>query len=202
MKILINSLSLLHITSCIVYNVSPEDYNSTCDHCHTLQYYQLNVSRYFTSSTQLLFLPGTHYLHTHLIIDDAHNLSLIGSTANGSALDTVIQYVKSVTIVMTNITNLTLQNLIIQPGEALFYKINPSLNSSIFIRHCKNVSADHLEIHKISHHKVYSLTAINMLGKSQLSHIFCNNIRIHYYDTKFEEAHSGFYPLIIIKHKN
>ena len=190
MKILITSLSLLHIASCIVYNVIPEDYNSTCYHCHTLQYYQLNVSRYFTSNTQLLFLPGIHYLHTHLIIEDAHNLSLIGSTANGSALNTVIQYVKLVSIVMTNITNLTLKNLIIQTGEAVFYKTYPSLNSSIIIRHCKNVLADHLEIHKISHHEVYSLTAINMLGKSQLSHIFCNNIRIYYRDTKFEEAQS------------
>ena len=189
-KILINSLSLLHIASCIVYNVIPDDYNTTCNHCHTLQYYQLNVSRYFTSNTQLLLLPGTHYLHTHLMITDVHNISLIGSRANGSALDTVIQFVNSVNIVMTNITNLTLKNLIIQTGEASLNKTNPSLNSSIIIRHCKNVLADHLEIHKINHHKVYSLTAINVLGKSQLSHILCNNIRIYYRDTKFEEARS------------
>ena len=190
MKILITSLSLLHITSCIVYNVIPEDYNTTCNHCRTLQYYQLNVNRYFTSNTQLLFLPGIHYLHTHLMIEDAHNLSLIGSTANGSALDTVIQYVNLVSIVMTNITNLTLKNLIIQTGEASLNKSIRSLNSSIIIRHCKNVILDHLEIHKISHHEAYSLMAINMLGKSHLSHILCNNIRIYYHDTKFEETRS------------
>ena len=45
------SLSLLHIVTCAAYNVIPDDHNTTRNHCHTLQYYQLNISKYFTSNT-------------------------------------------------------------------------------------------------------------------------------------------------------
>ena len=86
--------SLLHITSCTVYTVTPDDHyypNTTCHHCHNLQHYLLNITKYFTSNTQLLFLPGLHHLHTDLIIQNVHNISLIGSTANSTTLDTVIQ---------------------------------------------------------------------------------------------------------------
>ena len=86
--------SLLHITTCTVYTVTPDDHyypNTTCHHCHNLQHYLLNITKYFTSNTQLLFLSGLHHLHTHLIIQNVHNISLIGSTANSTTLDTVIQ---------------------------------------------------------------------------------------------------------------
>ena len=110
--------SLLHITTFTVYTVTPDDHyypNTTCHHCHNLQHYLLNITKYFTSNTQLLFLPGLHHLHTDLIIQNVHNISLIGSTANGTTLDTVIiQCNSSVGIVMTNITNLTIKNIIIQ----------------------------------------------------------------------------------------
>jgi len=83
------SISLLfHITSGSVYNVTPNDNpNATCHHCHNLQHYLLNTIKYFTSNTQLLFLPGLHHLHTDLIIQNVHNISLIGSTANNITLD-------------------------------------------------------------------------------------------------------------------
>ena len=88
-------LTLLHTVNCTVYTVSPDDDhyypNTTCHHCHNLQHYMLNITKYFTSNTQLLFLPGLHHLHTHLIIQNVHNISLIGSTANGTTPDTVIQ---------------------------------------------------------------------------------------------------------------
>ena len=88
--------SLLHITTCTVYTVTPDDHyypNTTCHHCHNLQHYLLNITKYFTSNTQLLFLPGLHYLHTDLIIQNVHNISLIGNKAaiNNELLDTVIQ---------------------------------------------------------------------------------------------------------------
>ena len=109
--------SLLHITTCTVYTVTPDDHyypNTTCHHCHNLQHYLLNVTKYFTSNTQLLFLPGLHHLHTDLIIQNVHNISLIGSTANGTTLDTVIQCNSLYGIVMTNITNLTMKNMVVK----------------------------------------------------------------------------------------
>ena len=171
------SLSLLHIVSCIVYNVIPDDHNTACNHCYTLQYYQLNISKYFTSNTQLLFLPGLHHLHTDLIIQNVHNISLVGNSANDTTPDTVIRCDELVSIIHYNITNLTMKNLMIQNGLP------------VIIRDCKNVLMDYLQIYTMKI-KFYSLTAINILGKSHLSHILCHNIHLHYNETEVEKENS------------
>ena len=80
-------ISLLHlITATGVYYVTPDDHqsniNNDCpiDHkCHTLQYYLLNTSKYFTSNTQLHFLQGNFYINDDIVIDSLHNFSLVGS---------------------------------------------------------------------------------------------------------------------------
>ena len=89
--ILLLSSLLLHGVVCITYKVTPDESDDSDDkysckdqECHNLQHYLLNITKYFTSNTQLLFLPGLHHLHTHLIIQNVHNISLIGSTANGT----------------------------------------------------------------------------------------------------------------------
>ena len=77
-------ISLLHlITATGVYYVTPDDdqtdINNDCpiDHeCHTLQYYLLNTSKYFTSNTQLHFLQGNFYINDDIVIDSLHNFSL------------------------------------------------------------------------------------------------------------------------------
>ena len=193
MKTSILSLSLLHIVTCTVYNVIPvDDHNTTCNHCHTLQYYQLNISKYFTSNIQLLFLPGLHHLHTDLIIQNVHNISLIGSTANGTTLNTVmiIQYAE---LELNNITNLTIKNLMIQRNASLFNNSNNLLYSSVIIRDCINVLVNYLQIH-IIHYGPFGFTPlllVNVLGKSQLSHILCHNIQIDYTETKTENEDSS-----------
>ena len=201
MKELILSLSLLHTVTCTVYNVIPDDHNTTCNHCHTLQYYQLNISKYFTSNTQLLFLPGLHHLHSDLIIQNVHNISLIGRTAiNGTTLDTVtiIQHGK---IVMNNITNLTIKNFLIQRNASLFIS---SANIkfmflSVIIRDCINVLVNYLQVHIIYDHSFAfpCLLLVNILGRSQVSHMLCHNIEIHYNETKIENEDSS---LLMIDH--
>jgi len=104
--------SLLNITTCTVYIVTSDgneslpldqddDYypNTTCHHCHNLQYYMLNVTKYSSSNTQLLFLPGVHYLYSGLIIQNVHNISLIGNSTN---------YVTPVEIIIQNVHNISL----------------------------------------------------------------------------------------------
>ena len=87
-------VSLQSITSDNVYTVTQDDRyypNTTCDHCHNLQHYLLNTTKYFTSNTQLLFLAGLHHLKTDLIIQNVHNISLIGnSVTNGTTPAAVI----------------------------------------------------------------------------------------------------------------
>ena len=77
MVLVIILLLLVCNTHCGVYNVIPDDIyydlhcsNTTCQHCHTLQYYQLNATKYFTSNIQLLFFPGLHHLYSDLIIEN------------------------------------------------------------------------------------------------------------------------------------
>ena len=153
-------LSLLHITTCTVYTVTPDDHyypNTTCHHCHNLQHYLLNITKYFTSNTQLLFLPGLHHLHTDLIIQNVHNISLIGSTTNGTTLDTVIMSNTSA-VSMINITRLTIRNIIIDAN-------NLSELAPLNIMYCSFVSLHHLEVHKLSLN--------NIMGDSYFSHVVC-----------------------------
>ena len=102
-------LSLLHTTTSSVYTVVPDDdYNTTCHHCYNLQHYLLNTTKYFTSNTQLLFLPGLHHLHTDLSIQNVHNISLIGITPS-----TIIDCSPSVGIVITNVVNVVIMDMVI-----------------------------------------------------------------------------------------
>ena len=73
---IVTLMLLLCITTCDVYNVIPDDdySNTTCHHCHTLRYYQLNTTKYFTSNSQFLFFPGLHHLHSDLIIENVDNI--------------------------------------------------------------------------------------------------------------------------------
>ena len=114
MKEFILLISLPHIVICTYYNVIPDDHDSTCNHCHTLQHYLLNINKYFTSNTQLLFLPGLHNLRDDLIIQNVHNISLIGSAANGTTLNTIIQCNRLPSIVIANVYNITIENLMFQ----------------------------------------------------------------------------------------
>ena len=169
------SLSLLSITTCSIYNVTPDD--TTCHHCHNLQHYLLNTTKYFTSNTQLLFLPGLHHLHTNLIIQNVYNISLIGSTTNGTTPDTVIQCDSSVGIVMKNITLLIMKNMTIQNCTAR----NQSLKATIIITDCSYVQLHHM--HSKPSNIFPTLIGVNIFGESCLNDMKGNMIKLIYNDT-------------------
>ena len=179
--------SLLHITTCAVYTVTPDDHyypNTTCHHCHNLQHYLLNITKYFTSNTQLLFLPGLHHLHTDLIIQNVHNISLIGSTANGTTLDTVIiQCNSSVGIVMTNITNLIMENLVIRNCTTKSSQIGikdfkSDMTCVIFLFRCFTIHMQCMEIYNKQLKR--ALVAYNILGTFTLNKIKSKEMKIVY----------------------
>ena len=105
--------SVLYVTMCDIYIVTPDNHyypNTACHHCHNLQHYLLNGTNYFTSNTQLLFLPGIHYLNSNLII---YNISLIGNTMQlklpyQSIVSTVIHWI-IVRIAMANSSLITMK---------------------------------------------------------------------------------------------
>ena len=179
LSLLIIASSLIHFTTCTIYNVTPDD--TTCHHCHNLQHYLLNTTKYFTSNTQLLFLPGLHHLHTNLIIQNVHNISLIGSTTNGTTPDTVIQCDSSVGIVMNKITSLTMKNMVIQKCSATYRSLKTALKSTIIVKNCNCVELCFVYIIQVR--KQLSLIGVNILGQSQLSHISCNAIYLRYIES-------------------
>ena len=175
MIIILLILSLLHTTTSTVYTVTPDDHyyhNITCHHCHNLQHYLLNITKYFTSNTQLLFLPGLHHLHTDLIIQNVHNISLIGSTANGTTLDTVIQCNSSVAMVMTNIVDLTMKNMVI---KGCTNSLDGMYVATVTIKNCINAILSYLQIYP-TFYGALCLLGKNILGESRFSYISCNQV--------------------------
>ena len=169
--------SLLYITTCTVYTVTPDDHhypNTTCHHCHNLQHYLLNVTKYFTSNTQLLFLPGLHHLHTDLIIQNVHNISLIGSTANDTTPNTVIQLRCNLSnILVLNATKLTIRDIIINASCILPQNIPNYI--PLTIKDCFFVSLFNLQVYYHRQTATYNFTLVakKIMGNSYFSHVTC-----------------------------
>ena len=180
-------LSLLQSTSCAVYTVAPDfEYysNTTCHHCYNLQYYQLNITKYFTSNTQLLFLPGMHELHTNLIIQNVHNISLIGSATEVSRIACIYSYV-----LMFNVCSLTLKNIEIYgyKPERIYINWVP-----LTIKDCSFVVLFSLQVHHGSWNKYYNFAfvGINIMGDSYISHArFTSKIYLFYNETHVDKDH-------------
>ena len=166
-----------------VYNVIPDNHyypNTTCHHCHNLQHYLLNATKYFTSNTQLLFLAGLHHLHTDLIIQNVHNISLIGSTANGTTPDTVIQCNSSAGVVMTNITNLVLSNMTIN---------NCGHSVAVDLKDCSYVQCSHVVVQGQTSLGIYST---NIFGASHFTHVASTILSVKYIDTQVNNIERHF----------
>ena len=184
-------LLLLLLQECravIVYTVTPDDHyypNTTCHHCCNLQHYLLNTTKYFTSNTQLLFLPGVYHLHTNLTIQNVHNISLIG---NGKVISNVtIRCEQYIGIAFINITNLVIANMVIQQcsSQHIFHK-SIGFYTVLFIKKC-SITLNNLHIHKQNHfhHGIhYAVTTINAIGQSRFSNITCYGIYLYYNESQ------------------
>ena len=187
--------SLLHITTCTVYTLTPDDHyypNTTCHHCHNLQHYLLNITKYFTSNTQLLFLPGLHHLHSDLIIQNVHNISLIGSTANGTTPNTVIQSNISF-ILMINISKLTIRNIIININRSYQYVFMLDW-VPLTIKDCSFVSLHKIQVYQQRDNDSqpeFALVAINIMGESYFNyvHYYHGEMQLFYNETHMNREH-------------
>ena len=189
--------SLLHITTCTVYTVTPDDHyypNTTCHHCHNLQHYLLNVTKYFTSNTQLLFLPGLHHLHTDLIIQNVHNISLIGSTADGTTQRTVIQSNLS-SLSMFNISKLIIRGITINSsysdGDILYYLPDWV---PLTIKECSFVLLHHIQVYQVVRVQLdlykYGIVAVNVMGNSYFDSVECHGeLQLIYNGTNIQGNH-------------
>ena len=185
--------SLLNITTFTAYTVRPDDHyypNTTCHHCHNLQHYLLNVTKYFTSNTQLLFLPGIHHLHTNLIIQNVHNFSLIGNTTTPNI---VIQSNVS-SVVMLTISRLTIKNIIID----IRYSHLPSRDQQtpnwvpLIIKDCSFALLYKIKIYQQDiYDSELALLAINIMGNSYFDHVifYTGRLQLLYNETLVDREH-------------
>ena len=169
LAVLILTFSIVDIVTCNVYYVIPDD--GECDgvsshHCDSLQNYLLNVSKYFSANTQMIFLPGLHHLPTSLNIQDVHNISLIGNMADGM-VSTIQCSAKRLFIIMTNITQLKLKDIVITGcGENIashayampyHYRLH-----TVQLYYCSDVTMRNITI--LSRTIYDSLVSVNNLG--------------------------------------
>ena len=110
---LLITATLLNTTSSSVYYVIPDDHYTTNNNTFTLQHYLNNVNKYFTSHTQLHFLPGQYYLNTDLIIQHVSNLSLIGNRTN-EVINSVIKCTSPAGIVVVGSSNIVIANIVMK----------------------------------------------------------------------------------------
>ena len=173
--LIISFLLYITISSCAVYTITPDDHNTTvCHHCYNLQHYLLNVTKYFTSNTQLLFLPGLHHLHTDLIIQNVHNISLIGSAANGTAPATVIQLWSNLsTLLIMNTSMLSLKSITINITSSYLLESQHTLSwEPLTIKDCSFVLLQQIQVHQQGQHDIeLALIAINIMGISYFNHV-------------------------------
>ena len=170
-------LPLLCITNCTVYTVIPDygyNSNATCHHCHSLQHYLLNITKYFTSNTQLLFLPGLYHPHTNFIIKNVYNFSIIGCqgyTATPHSQGYIRVECDFIFILMSNISRLIIKNI-------AFTATNPQgphkLSSLLTIKDCSSITLYNLEIFKIKSQgniSAFHLVIINVMGNSSIRYV-------------------------------
>ena len=163
-------ISLLHvITATSVYYVTPDNQshiNNDCpiDHeCHTLQYYLLNNSKYFTSNTQLHFLQGNFNINADIVIDSLHNFSLVGSGVN----NTVIECSTPSLIALINCTNTVIKN--ITTGSQCGSSMQPYYNivRIIQLRNALHFYVDHKPAIKL-HTSIYIFNSYSTMIQSVL----------------------------------
>ena len=198
---------LRNIATHTVYTVTPDDHyypNTTCHHCHNLQHYLLNVTKYFTSNTQLLFLPGLHHLHTDLIIQNVHNISLIGSTANGTIPDAIIHCYQwaNVKIAMTNIVNLMIHNLTVNNCGTRVIEVSylqRPTTVGILLNYCYNMQLNNIIVQGKDSvpETAYILPLENNFGISTVTDLTCYGITIEYNQEPDLTTNCSFNKLLI-----
>ena len=189
----LSAISFLVLISCVVhgniYTVVPDDdwyTSSLCYHCHSLQHYLTNATKYLNDNTQLQFLPGVHYLHTDLILQNTNNFMLNGTNyTNDGRSHTVIQCVNPSSLKMINSTKVTIQYITFanctksrSPNSYIFpyyYGVH-----TIQLYHCRSVIVQNITI--LSRSIYDSLLSINTIGDSAFNHFIGAGIKVEYQD--------------------
>jgi len=181
-------LLCLHCTAATFFHVKPDYGNEVygCVHCKTITYY---VSKQLESNSVLNFSSGMFLLNTDFIIHDLHNISLIGtSNATNSTSNTIIQCNSPVSVVMINITSLTIKNIVIKncgPFSSVPVYIGKDTTiyrQAVTIYNCSFVHLTNVNICAVNAN--HGLLIINAMGSNFLDKITSVGVLIVYNHTK------------------
>ena len=114
-------ISLVHITTTNVYCVIPDDHYPTNDSCNTLQYYLNNSEKYFSSHTQIQFMPGRYHLHRKHIVNNVTDFSIIGSEITEIVSTTLHCSTSANLVIIAYVNNVSIKNLVMEDCEYDYY---------------------------------------------------------------------------------
>ena len=198
--------SLLHITTSTVYYVTPDNhYHPISDNTHTLQHYLNNTNKYFTSNTQLHFLPGQYYLNNDLIIQGVTNFSLIGNRTN-EVINTVINCTLPAAVVVVDSSNIVIANIVMNEcgndytafmNDYLIEENNIKQLTNLLFFQCKLVTCTCF----YSKSNAGGIKFINPLVNTNFSKSITNHLVI-WYDEYTNNTNNTFYINNIQFHNN
>ena len=198
--------SLLHITTSTAFYVMPDNhYHPISDNTHTLQHYLNNTNKYFTSNTQLHFLPGQHYLNNDFIIQGVSNFSLIGNRTN-EVINTVINCTLPAGVVVVDSSNIVIANIVMNEcgndytaflNDYLIEENNIKQSTNLLFLRCKLVTC----IYFYSKSNAGGIRFINPLVNTNFSKSITNHLVIRY-DKYINNTNNIFYINNIQFHDN
>jgi len=210
--LLVVVLLLQSTASFIVYYVIPDGHYTTNNNTYTLQHYLNNINKYFTSHTQLHFLPGQYYLNTDLIIQHVSNLSLIENRTN-EVINSVIKCTSPAGIVVVGSSNIFIANIVMKEcGNNYTYHTKKFrfYNSSkqrflttLLVMNSASITVKYL--YSAAWHKPCEIQYINVWGNVALKKLTAINLALWYWGEPRHELFNltrnvsiiHFRPLII-----
>jgi len=161
-------VALLDVTTPTTFHVSPNN---------SLQIYINNAKKYFTSHTQLLLLPGNHYIHSDLTILNVTNFTITGSNSSivCSRRSVGINITNSEKIRITdlsfikcskNYSNTLANTLHIQNHQKRFMF---HWNAALYVSYCKFVTVKAVSIYVSS--GINGLLIVNALEEFNITHL-------------------------------
>ena len=181
---LLIAISLLKTTEATVYYVIPDDNYSTNDNTNVLQYYLNNSMKYFTSNTQLKFLPGQYFLNKMLTINNVSNFSLLGDSTGG-AIKTIITCTSPGGIIVVSSSNITISKVVMYECSSnhsflndLHYNKDKDF-ASLFVSNSTHVTCTYFT--SFCYQNICGIKFINSFGNTALSNLISHYLIILYY---------------------
>ena len=161
----------------------PDDhYNPINDNTYTLQHYLNNTNKYFTSDTQLYFLPGQYFLNNDLIIQDVTNFSLIGNRTN-EVISTVFNCTSPAGVRLYGCTNIVIDSIAMNEcGNNNPINGDTYINSltALYVLYCESFTL--IYFCSLCNNEVCGIELTNTL-KSKLTNVTSNFLLIRYTGT-------------------